>query len=248
MRALRIIDTGLMPARWNVAMTAALVELHGKGGAGALLRFHRYPPCVLIGGTQKPERVADLEHCRRNGIDIVRRITGGGAVYMSPAMLAWDVLVDRRAFAGALDVLTRGVCSGVADGLSRLGARARFRPPNDIAVDGRKISGSSGYAVWDSAVLQGTVLLTDETATMAAALRLPEAMLRERTTCLEAEIGATPSLAQVVGAVADGLAGAIGCEPVPGCLHEAAVALCDLLLKSESGDRACVLAPTPAPA
>ena len=80
MRALRIIDTGLKPARWNVAMTAALVELHSKGGAGDLVRFHRYPPCVLIGATQKAERVADLEHCRRSGIDLVRRITGGGAV------------------------------------------------------------------------------------------------------------------------------------------------------------------------
>jgi lipoate-protein ligase A len=130
MRALRIIDTGLKPARWNVAMTAALVELHSKGGAGDLVRFHRYPPCVLIGATQKAERVADLEHCRRSGIDLVRRITGGGAVYMSPAMLAWDVIVDCRAFGGPLDALTRRICGGIAAGLSRLGvSRHRRRAP-----------------------------------------------------------------------------------------------------------------------
>jgi lipoate-protein ligase A len=247
MNALRIIDTGLMPARWNVAMTAALVELHSKRGASDLVRFHRYPPCVLIGATQKAERVADLEHCRRNGVDVVPRITGGGAVYMSPAMLAWDVIVDRRASGGPLDTLTRRICGGAAAGLSRLGVKARFRSPNDIAVGGRKISGSSGYAVWESAVLQGTVLLTDETAAMAAALRLPEATLRERTTCLEAEIGATLLLAQVVDAITGGLAEALGREPVPGRSFEAEFALCDLLLKSERGDDACIPAPTIAP-
>jgi lipoate-protein ligase A len=101
--------------------------------------------------------------------------------------------------------------------------------------------------VWDSAVLQGTVLLTDETAAMAAALRLPEATLHERMTCLEAEIGTTPSLAQGVDAITGGLAEALGCEPVPGSLHEAEIALCDLLFKSEGGDDACIPAPTAAP-
>jgi lipoate-protein ligase A len=152
-------------------------------------------------------------------------------------MLAWDAVVDCRAFGGRLDTLTRRICGGVAAGLSRLGVKARFRSPNDIAVGGRKISGSSGYAVWNSAVLQGTVLLSDETAAMAAALRLPVETLRERMTCLEVEVGATPSLAQVVDVVARGLAEALGCEPVPGCVHDAEVALCDLLLKGESGDR-----------
>jgi lipoate-protein ligase A len=142
MRALRIIDTGLMPAHWNVAMTGALVDLHSEGGAGDLVRFHRYPRCVLIGATQRAERVADLENCRRSGVGVVRHMTGGGAVYMSPAMPAWDVIVERRAFAGPLDTLTRRICSGVAAGLSRLGVRACFRSPNDIAVGGRKISGS----------------------------------------------------------------------------------------------------------
>jgi lipoate-protein ligase A len=162
-------------------------------------------------------------------------------------MLAWDVIVDREALGGPLDAVTGRICGGVAAGLLRLGAKARFRPPNDITVGGRKISGSSGYAVWNSAVLQGTVLLSDETAAMAAALRLPVETLRERTTCLEAEVGATPSLAQAVEVVTGGLAGALGCESVPGCLHDAEVALCDLLLKGETGDDACILAPTTAP-
>jgi lipoate-protein ligase A len=166
---------------------------------------------------------------------------------MSPAMLAWDVIVDRRALGGPLDAVTGRICGGVAAGLSRLGVEARFLPPNGITVGGRKLSGSSGYAVWDSAVLQGTVLLTDETAAMVPALRLPEATLHARITCLEAETGTTTSLAQVVDAITGRLAEALGCEPVPGHLHDAELALCDLLLENEGDDDACLAAPTAVP-
>jgi lipoate-protein ligase A len=235
MSALRILDTGLAPACWNVAMTAALVELHGRDAIGDTVRFHRYRACVLIGAGQDLPSAADLEYCRRAGIAIVRRVTGGGAVYMSPAMLAWDVVVDRAAAGGSLDAVTARVCGGVAAGLSRLGAKAGFRPPNDIAIGGRKVSGAAGYAAGRSAVLQGTVLIADEAIAMARALGLPEPALRERTICLAAEIGAAPVLHRVIEAISQGLAEALDCRPVPSSLHQEEVDLCEALMRAGIG-------------
>jgi lipoate---protein ligase len=248
MRELRILDTGLAPARWNVAMTSALVELHGTGAVDDTVRFHRYPPCVLIGAGQEAQSAANLEHCRRAGIGIARRVTGGGAVYMSPTMLAWDVVVDRATCGGGLDAVTRRVCGGVAAGLSGLGARARFCPPNDIEIGGRKVSGSSGYAVGRTAVLQGTILLDDEILDMASALRLSESVLRQRTTCLEIEIGATPPLASVVEVITEGLAEALDRKPVSGSLRQNELTLCEALLRDEVGTDRYVLGHTAAPA
>jgi lipoate-protein ligase A len=228
---LRILDTGLKPAGWNVAMTAALAELHAGGAIGDTVRFHRYPTCVLLGAIQDAETAADLEHCRRAGIAVVRRVTGGGAVYMSPAMLAWDVVVDRATCGPALDAAMRRICGGVVAGLSRLGAGARFRPPGDIEIGGRKVSGSSGYSIGRSAVLQGTVLIIDEAPAMACALRLQEAALRARTSCVEAGIGAAPPLASVIAAITQGLRDSLGREPVPGHLREDEIALCETLLR-----------------
>jgi lipoate-protein ligase A len=248
MNGLRILDTGLMAVRWNVAMTAALVELHGTGAIGDTVRFHRYPACVLVGAGQDMRSAADLSYCLRAGIGIARRITGGGAVYMSPGMVAWDVVVDRSASGSGLDWVTRELCGGVAAGLSRLGAKARFRPPNDIEIGSRKVSGSSGYAAGRSAVLQGTILLTDETPAMARALRLPEAALRERTTCLEAEIGAAPTLSSLVDALVAGLAESLDRQPVPGCLCQDELAACECLLRDEIDGDAYVFGRTVAPA
>src|SRR5262245_26757291 len=103
---LRIIETGLKPARWNVAMTAALTELHDGGRISDTVRFHRYPACVLLGCSQKAECAVDLPYCRREGIDIARRVTGGGAVFMSPQTLAWDVVVDRADCGGSIEAIS----------------------------------------------------------------------------------------------------------------------------------------------
>jgi len=253
---LRILDTGLRPARWNVAMTAALAEPHAAGTVCDTVRFHRYPTCVLLGAGQDMDSAADVAWCRRAGIEMARRVTGGGAVYMSPDMLAWDVLVDRRAHGGDqggdqggdLEAITRRVCGGVAVGLSRLGAEARFRAPNDIAILGRKVSGSSGYAVGRSAVLQGTVLTADDVVEMAHALRLPEAALRERVTCLGVEIGYAPAPADLMQCIVAGLAGTLGGEAQLGEPSGAELALCESLLRDEIGADDYVAGRSAAPA
>ena len=232
-KPLRILDTGLRPARWNVAMTAALAEMHAQGEAADTVRFHRYPACVLLGAGQNVESAADEGYCRGAGVEIARRVTGGGAVYMSPGMLAWDVVVHRGA--GDLEDITRNVCAGVAAGLSRLGVEASFRAPNDIAVRGRKVSGSSGYTVGRSAVLQGTVLLADEVAAMARALRLHETTLRERVTCLQAEIGTVPALPVIMESIAVSLAEVLRREPLPAQVHSDELTLCEALLRDEIG-------------
>jgi lipoate-protein ligase A len=194
------------------------------------------------------ESAADVAYCRGAGIEIARRVTGGGAVYMSPGMLAWDVLVDRLELGQDLAAATAGVCGGVAAGLSRLGLTARFRGPNDIQVGGRKISGSAGYIAGRVAVLQGTVLVADDVPVMARALRLPEAALRERVTCLAAELGASPALPAIVDCMTVGLAAALGCEPAPSQPRDDELALCNKLLCEEIGTDAYVAGCATAPA
>lgn len=107
-------------------------------------------------------QAVDQDYCRDKGLEIARRVTGGGAVYMSPRMLAWDVVVDRTAFGADLESITTQICVGVAAGVSWFGVAARFRAPNDIEIDGLKVSGFSGYKDGRCAVLQGTVLIEDD--------------------------------------------------------------------------------------
>jgi lipoate-protein ligase A len=240
---LRILDTGLAPARWNASMTAALVQRHGDGKIPDTVRFHRYPRCVLIGNGQRLADAVDLRYCRRNGIEIARRVTGGGAVFVSPRMLAWDVVLDRGAHMDGLAGLTRQICEAIAVGLASLGASARFQPPNAITVDGLKISGTSGYADGRSAVLQGTVLIEDDATEMAATLDVPEATLRQHVSCLAASLKSPPLLAELQSALVDNLAGALGRSPTHAEADAIESALASRLLRDEIGTEDFIAGP-----
>jgi len=80
----------------------------------------------------------------------------------------------------SLPDLTREICEAAADGISRLGVEARYRPRNDIEVDGRKISGTGGFFDGDTLFYQGTVLVDMNPAVMVSALRVPRAKLAKR--------------------------------------------------------------------
>jgi lipoate-protein ligase A len=206
-KSLRLLDTGLAPARRNVAFTSALVAGHATGTSPGTLRFHRYPASVLLGASQPADTVADLDYCRRSGIEIARRVTGGGAVYMSPRMLAWELILARKPMQ-TVDGLTANVCSIVAAALQRLGMPARFRAPGDVVLGARKVSGSAGCVMGDGLALQGVILLEDDAAAMAATLRIPETALRAGVTCLREASGQVPSFALLQAAIADELAAA----------------------------------------
>src|SRR5262245_12985381 len=137
MTMLRILETGLNPARLNAGMTAALAELHRTGRAGDTLRFHRSPPAVLLGRHQNLRRVVNLAFCRRRDIEIARRITGGLAVQIGPDILAFDLFVGRRDFGPSLANAIAWVSTGLAAGIGRMGLPARFEPSGHVMIDGR---------------------------------------------------------------------------------------------------------------
>jgi lipoate-protein ligase A len=200
---LRVIDTGLRPPRWNIAMTAALAELHGAGEIPDTLRFQRFEPCVLVGRNQDIFHEAQLDRCRQKGVALARRLTGGGAVYMDAGILSWEIVAGRRRFGADLAEAAEKICTTVADGLSHLGVPARFSSPNAIEAEGRKISGASGYFEGATLVHEGTVLVDFDLRDMAAVLRLPDAgavdaaALARRVTSLAEILGRAPAIAGV---------------------------------------------------
>jgi lipoate-protein ligase A len=198
MNLLRVIDTGLRPPRWNIAMTAALAELRDAGEVSDTLRFQRFQPCVLVGRNQDIRHEVRLDRCREKGVALARRMTGGGAVYMDAGILSWEIVANRRRFGADLAAAAEKICAAVASGLARLGVPARFCPPNAIEAEGRKISGASGYFEGATLVYEGTVLVEFDLRDMADVLRLPdvkeEAVIAHRVTSIAAILGHTPAI------------------------------------------------------
>jgi len=177
----RVLDTGVLDGRLNIAIGQAIVEARQQGTVPDTLRFLRFPPTALVGRHQALGQEIDLDYCRKNDIGIARRITGGGAIFMEPGLLGWELAFDRKTLGvRSLPDLTREICQAAAAGISRLGVNARFRPRNDIEVDGRKISGTGGFFDGDTLFYQGTVLVDMDPQVMVSALRVPKAKLAKR--------------------------------------------------------------------
>ncbi|EHQ53187.1 lipoate-protein ligase A [Ectothiorhodospira sp. PHS-1] len=221
---LRVLDTGLRRAAENMALNRTLLECHQVGDGPHTLRFLRFTPCALVGFHQNVEQELRVDHCRAEGIDIQRRITGGGAIYFDPGQIGWELYVDRR-FLGTADMgeIARRICEAAADGIRRLGVDARYRPRNDIEVDGRKISGTGGAFDGNSIMYQGTLLIDFDVERMLRVLRIPAEKLsdkaiasaRERVTNLRELLGEPPPLARVQSALAEAFAEAFQVDLVP---------------------------------
>jgi lipoate-protein ligase A len=250
-RTVRVIDTGLRPARWNIAFDQALIELHRDGRIPDTIRYLRFPRSALVGRHQALAREVHLDWCRANSVEIARRITGGGAIWFEPAHLGWELVLPRAALSARLDEAAQRICQAAAGGLRRLGLDAAFRPRNDIEVGGRKISGTGGFFDGGTLFYQGTVLCDLDFEAMARALVLPVeklgrrglAALAERVTTVRRELGSLPDLASLEAVLLQGLGEGLDLDPMPGAVTAVETDLAELLLREEIGTESFVEGP-----
>ena len=241
----RIIDTGVREGRSNIAFDAALIELRQQGLVPDTIRFLRFPPTALIGRHQDLSREINLDYCRADGVGTVRRITGGGAIYLDEGQLGWELVFHRSSLGiAALPDLAREICNAAAMGLGELGVDAKFRPRNDIEVGGRKISGTGGFFDGDILIYQGTVLVDMNPAQMVRALNIPEAKVtkhdldsaEQRVVTLKELLGdELPDIETIKAALLKGFKEGLGIEAEPGEITGAEEALAQRILEEEIG-------------
>ena len=198
----RLLETGKRPAAMNMAIDEA-VMLSGT----PTLRFYDWdPPAVTIGYFQGIEQEVDLGKCAQTGVDVVRRLTGGGAVYHDTE-LTYSLILPEKAGIVSRNILESygQICGFVVEGLRRLGLPAEFKPINDIIVSGRKISGNAQTRRGGMILQHGTVLLDVDVKKMFSLLKVPDEKLKdkmiaaaeERVTSVDKELGTTNSFETV---------------------------------------------------
>jgi lipoate---protein ligase len=227
----RLLDTGELPAANNMTLEQVVLTARSRNCIPNTLHFLQFSPhCALVGYHQAVELEVEEEYCRAHGIEINRRISGGGSIYMDQGQLGWEIfaLKDTPGIPKQREDMYRLMCESVVTGLAKLGIGARYRPLNDIEVGGRKISGTGGAELWNSLVYHGTLLTDFDVDTMIACLKLPLKKLedkqmqsfRERVTCLREVLGHVPPMAEIKKAMQDGFIEVLGVELEPGGLTE----------------------------
>jgi len=227
----RLIDTGSLPAAHNMALDKVILAARSRDWIPNTVRFLQFSPhCALVGYHQAVELEVEEEYCREHGIEINRRITGGGNLYWDEGQLGWEVFArkDTPGIPKRLEDIYRLMCECAVRGLAKLGVNASFRPKNDIEVGGRKICGSGGTEIGEAILYQGTLLTDFDVDTMIRCLKLPLKKLedkqvqsfKERVTCLKEVLGYLPPMSAIKKAMAEGFAEGLGLELRTGDLND----------------------------
>ncbi|MEW6007389.1 MAG: lipoate--protein ligase family protein [bacterium] len=174
-----LFDTPILSAPENIALDRMLLGKRQKDEIPNSLRFLQFFPCVLIGYHQTTQE-ARREFCKARNIEINRRITGGGAIYFDEKCLGYEIIAKRSDLGKGFDKITERLCNCVVYSLRKLNVNARFRPRNDIEVEGRKIGGSGGVFEGEYFLFQGTLLLGVDLETMFSALQVPIEKLSDK--------------------------------------------------------------------
>ena len=203
----RVVYTGQRPHYENMALDQIMLDLKSEGKIPNTIRFLQFKPeCVLVGYHQSVEEEIREEYTSREGIDVGRRITGGGAIYFDETQIGWEVIADRRDFGNlSYEEITRKICEAAAKALNKLGIKAEFRPRNDIEVEGKKISGTGGVFEGSAFLYQGTVLVDFNVERMLKSLQIPVEKLtskgikaaEDRVSWLKKELGRIPDREEI---------------------------------------------------
>jgi lipoate-protein ligase A len=171
------IDLCFADAAANLACDEALLSFCENGAAEAVLRI--WEPrtyFVVVGYSNKIGREVNVEHCRANGIPILRRFSGGGTVLQGPGCLNYTLIVPNDLLGASIDLVSsykfvlerhRAMCQRL------IGKSVEVAGISDLATAGKKFSGNAQHRKRRCTLFHGTFLRNFDLPLISKLLPLP---------------------------------------------------------------------------
>ncbi|MCX8160910.1 MAG: hypothetical protein N3G18_08265 [Candidatus Saccharicenans sp.] len=211
-----------LPGSWNMAVDEYLFLLAQKSGL-TYLRFYTWlRPTVSLGCSQDISKVLKLEECRRRGVDVVRRMTGGKLVLHHLEVTYSLASARTDLFSPTLEGSYRLISEALVRGLRLLGlpaelaastpsAYARSHLPcfayparNEVEINGKKAIGSAQKRSGTCFLQHGSIPLVKEAELLAAVAYGLDPVRADSMTSLSDELGRPVSYAQAVDHLIEG--------------------------------------------
>ena len=167
----------LFDRQTDAAGNLALEEIVASDYPGEALMLWRNAPAIIVGRNQNTAAEIDTEYVRLHRIDVVRRLTGGGAVYHDLGNINYTIIASGRQMEP--ESFARNAAP-IVQVLKGMGVAAEFKGRNDILVDGRKVSGSAKRVLTDRTLFHGTLLFDTDLSVLGAALTPDENKIRAK--------------------------------------------------------------------
>jgi lipoate-protein ligase A len=241
-----IVETRAYTGAWNMAVDESIMEAVAAGRVPPTLRFYQWDPACVSLGKRQPLAGIATHNCRRDGVDVVRRPTGGLAILHTDE-LTYSLItrVDDPRAAGAILDSYRQLSQGLVAGLLLLGVEVEMHPVSpggshnssaacfeapsayEITADGCKLMGSAQTRPYGKLLQHGSLPLSGDIGRLAEYVAFADEssrqtlarQLRRRATTLGDILGRSVSFEETADALAQGFSRALNVHLEPGDLR-----------------------------
>lgn len=171
-------NEGITDPRINLAIEEYVLKNLDIDNNNTYLLFYINEPSIIIGKNQNTIEEINTDYVEEHGIHVVRRLSGGGAVYHDLGNLNFSFLTkdDGNSFHDFAKFT-----KPVTDALQKVGVKAELSGRNDVQLeDGRKISGNAQFSTKGRMFSHGTLMFDSEIENVVSALRVKSEKIRSK--------------------------------------------------------------------
>jgi len=192
-------------------------------------------PCVSIGYFQSIQDV-NHERCQQEGVDVLRRITGGGAVFHDKEFTYSFVTGE---FPQKILDSYKEICEIIISTLKYCGFDAEFSPLNDVIVKGKKVCGNAQTRKNNKLLQHGTILLEVDKKRMFSLLNVPTEKISDKniSDIGDRVMGISKNFDEIAEIMKKSAKEIFQCELVPFSLDEEELATCKEIIKEKYSNK-----------
>lgn len=172
----RFIDTDITDPYYVTAADEAIALARKEKKVSNTLHFYRRKPAAIsVGRSRKIHDDVNVDECLKNNVKIVRRTTGGGTIFTDKDCLIYSLAFNRKdAALPPSQKIFENICSSLVTALKKCDIDTVYKPPNDILLNGKKISGSAQIIKENIVLIHGTILIDTNLELMNKVLKQPK--------------------------------------------------------------------------
>ncbi len=179
---LRLIDAGIVSGLRSQSIYHGLGYAQKPNTTNTIVLVTPETPYMCIGFFQDAENELDINYCKQNQLPIIRRETGGGAVYIDSGQLFVQWIFQQSSLPKRVDKRFELFVKPLIETYKFFGIDAYYHPINDVHIDGKKIVGTGAATIGESQVMTGNFLFDFDYSAMINSIHVPNSDFRDSVT------------------------------------------------------------------
>lgn len=179
-KEVRIIDFGNVSYLDSQAIYHTVAHSFDENTPDTITIMNPIQTYACIGFFQELEKEIDVEFCNNNNIPIIRREIGGGAVLLDNNQIFFHFIFNKLKVTRDVNRIYSIFLEPVVNTYVKLGLNVRYRPINDLQIDGKKIGGTGAAEIGNSTVVVGSFMLDFNYELMPQILKVPSEKFRDK--------------------------------------------------------------------